>query len=242
MPNISQIEINNTTYHLVDAKTKDKIENFSEYYRWNTPPSTTNSQNFLNKEHGHIDFATGVGLVTGKETENCAYGLNLWSDTGNFRYDKYNFEDGTYATLGYIPLSNKATSYCYETTTDTALVTPKTNYGVNGLWLTRWGQIAVIRVRFTHPAISVPVEGRLSAGISLGTLNSAWRPLNTSYLHSFGDQAGQAWGYLTSGGDMVVTAFEATGVARTVAASTSSSPNTIDLCGTYIINMTNNYE
>lgn len=239
MSNINQIEINNTVYNIVDAKTKNKSNKLLEYYRKDVSAGLTGwVTNKVKNDHGTISFKNGVGLTT-KE----GYSLNLWGDTGNFRYDKYDFENETYTTLGYIPLQNVASRKSYQETTDTTLFTPASGYAINYLRLRRWGQIGEFSIRLTHTnSISVPAAGKLSSFLTLGTLASAWRPADIAYVHSYGDNAGPLWGYLHSNGSLVLTAAEATGAARTIAASTSSSPNYLDLNGVYIIAMTNQYE
>ena len=237
MADISQIEINGTVFNIEDAEIKDKVDQFTDYYNydkiWYNPFTD------LNHKHAHAAVGDSVQLCAMDE-ENSTIGrsLNIWGDTGNFRNDKLDFSTGTTTTLGYVPLSKYTTRKSYESSTSSSLFTPASGYKVDYLRLQRWGQVVQFSLRLTHTnAISVPANGNIS-NLTLGTLNSAnWRPTQTAYLHSYGDNAGQLWGYLTKEGTVVLTAAEGYGTTtRSISASLS-----IDLNSVYITPMTNNY-
>lgn len=237
MADVSQIEVNGTTYDIIDAVSTNDYNELNKYFRWK---SSTLIDEYIDMKNDPSNTArivlTGSTSLCIKDDNNI-YALNMWGDTGNIRYDKWNFNTETTTTLGYIPLNSNSTTNSYEYTNNTSLVTINTSgYSVGWVHLYRWGCIAKISISFNHPdiTITIPANGKLSSAAQIATLASAWRPAQMTYLHSYGDNFGQAWGYLNTNGIIALTAAEARGAQWT-------STGAFQLSGVYVLPMTSNY-
>lgn len=238
MADVNQIEVNGVVYDVYDAIAQNSISDFNDwcakYLTEHVSAQTTSSQ------HGRIALETSLSLGTGGWPSKPSYALNIWADTGNIRYDQYDHSTSTTTTLGYVPLSSYSTRNSYDyTTTTSSIISFSSGWTVDGnAYAIRWGNVVTIILPQKYSStISVPADGRLSSKIQIGTLTTEYRPNQTAYMHSWGDNAGQAWGYVDSTGKVYVTAFEGLGGStRTISANTR-----VTLCSTYILPVTNNF-
>lgn len=101
---------------------------------------------------------------------------------------------------------------------------------VTGVAARTWGKVCMLTINWTNVnEISVPASGNI-ANLVIGTLVEGLRPAISCAAISHGDNAGQCFYSVSSGGGIQLGAVEGTGSARTIAAGT-----TFNLHAVYII-------
>ena len=113
----------------------------------------------------------------------------------------------------------------------TPIITAGSDVTITGAKLVVWGMIAMLEVDWkNNNAITVPAYGNI-ANVSVGTIESKYRPASFTALHSHGDDAGAAWYSLRTDGVLALGAMEGYGSAsRTIAAGSM-----FKAFGTYIL-------
>lgn len=95
-----------------------------------------------------------------------------------------------------------------------------TNATISSASYRQYGKVAQIYIVWKNVnAISVPADGNVT-NLIVGTLVSGKQPGITSCAVSKGDNGGQAWYAVDTGGQIHLTACEGTGTSRTIAAGT----------------------
>lgn len=108
-------------------------------------------------------------------------------------------------------------------TTITSVITVNsTNATISSVNYKQWGKVASVKIAWTNKsAISVPASGNIT-NFDIGTIVSGKRPANDRVTWTTdGDNAGAAFGGISSGGVMNLGGCEGTGAARTIAAGST---------------------
>jgi hypothetical protein len=136
---------------------------------------------------------------------------NVWSESGLFN------------GIDLVP---------YTIDSVTPIITAGSDVTITGAKLAVWGMIAMLEVDWkNNNAITVPAYGNISPNVLVGTIESRYRPVSFTALHSHGDDAGAAWYTLRADGVLALGAMEGYGSAsRTIAAG-----STFKAFGTYIL-------
>lgn len=106
-----------------------------------------------------------------------------------------------------------------HTSTIANIITAATDITIIEAEVYTYGKLCQLRIRWKYGQDkNVPANGNIS-NITVGTLNSAFRPCMTMGAWSSGDQAGAAW-YNITGGVVALGACEGIGSSYTIAAGT----------------------
>lgn len=240
MPNISQIEIDNTTYGLCDTTARSLLYDISDALIWNgsdgyikgisgiSIPQGSSSpirgRLYTDPNDGGICFSTAA-----PENNSLSYIFSLFADTGSLRLDSYNHSTEERKILGYIPLTNSGTDNCVKVISNTSLITPTSNWTITACNIAQWGQIVQVSISAKNTsAISVTAATGNITNITIGTIAEKYRPKNFhAVLASTGDGIGPAWGYLTINGGIEIGAFEGRNASYTIAANSNIYLRTI---------------
>lgn len=108
------------------------------------------------------------------------------------------------------------------TTIASVITVNSTNATISSVNYKQWGKVASVKIKWTNKsAISVPASGNIT-NFDIGTIVSGKRPANDRVTWTTdGDNAGAAFGGISSGGVMNLGGCEGTGAARTIAASST---------------------
>lgn len=233
MSNISQIEINNTTYNLIDAVATNTIDRLQDYFCTTDPYLTPYSS-----DHARFFIGNSIALSTGKYDEDYPlYRINMWDDTGNIRNDKYDETTGELTRRGYIPLTKNPTKTCVSSVVGaSSVITAGSGITITGGGVQTWGQLVKMSLAFkSSSAINDPLGGNIS-NVTVGTIQEKYRPAIEQGLRSNGDAFGGAWGNIAPNGTIHLCALDGRNAAFSVAANT-----VIHLGGIWIAAMDNNF-
>lgn len=235
MPNISQIEINDTTYDLCDISSRNLTTEINNWFLYNDPHDSYGGHG-SNSDHATVVLNNIGDVMLNTGYQDVSYSLCLWGDTGNIRYDKCTPSTDSKTILGYVPISKSYTVSEVKSVAATSVITNGTGWKVTGGTVSRWGQIVHITAYFeTTASTSVTTSGNIN-NIVIGTLSSDYTPPTYVEMHSSGDEIGAAWGYITNTGAITIGAFEGLNATRTIA---SGAKLYISSC--YVSTMPNNY-
>ena len=132
------------------------------------------------------------------------------------------FRNAIGASSGIWPISLGGTGQSDITyvTTASQIIAMKSGYTLDSAYCVQWGKMIQFRIRWkASNDITIPANGNI-ANFIVGTIVSGKRPKINTAWHSHGDDAGQAWGYLDTNGNLIASAFEGTGTTRTITANT----------------------
>ena len=230
MADISQIEVNGTTYNIVDAAMKDYISELIEYYRL-----TSSNIDYSKLNHSVVILNNDVSFITAAENQP-NYIFRIEKNTKNIIVKEYYPDTGALKTKGYIPITKDATKNCVKSITS-GLVTASSGWAISVQKLCLWGQIAHFIMQASSNAdIVVSTSGDIT-NQTIGVMTAAYRPAVSMALRSKGDTGiNQAWGSIGTNGNIICSAVDGTGTKRTWSKNTA-----VQLGGTWICQMTNNF-
>lgn len=147
MANVSQIEVNGTTYTIRDAVLREKLSDASDWFICDGEPSygqdtgtLDNPASSISSEHARLYTEAYFGspcFATRIDNSDISYVFNIWGDTGNLRLDSYNHNTEERKILGYVPLSDHATNQGVQKISGTSLITPASGWSVNSCTIHR---------------------------------------------------------------------------------------------------------
>ena len=176
------------------------------------------------------DVLTGTSFVDGTNVDTVDYGYfnSILSTETRQKWDLISPNtdgnlDKIISYLGDSVTFHKVIATSSIITASSAATIVTANYA-------QYGHVAQLYIAWKNKkAISVPASGNIT-NVQVGTIYSGKRPAIPSAAHSYGDNAGAAWYYIGSDGNLQLGACEGTGKARTIAANSD-----FRLCTTYII-------
>lgn len=128
---------------------------------------------------------------------------------------------GTGATTAAAALANLGLTVQSSTTITDVITVNSGNAAITSVDYEQWGKIASLFIEWTNKNnISVPAGGNIN-DFTVGQLVSGKRPANEVHWQTEGDNAGPAWGYINTVGNLGIGACEGTGAARTIAAGST---------------------
>lgn len=251
MATISQINIDGSTYDILDTKLKNTIANFynSDTKSMNllstsTPAITVKSPVFYSSSDIPPNTITGTLIRYNDNTgQRRAYITHVSSTNGwqgmQLRTCKFNsnneliynpldlFIDSNGVDTVYVAFPDAWKSgfgFGTDITTNTIseIITPfSSGITFNFARYRERHGIALIELSFKFNTAISVPNHGNFTDINIGKLVEGKRPILATHARSNGDEAGQAWFHIDTAGKVILCAAEGTGTARTIAANTN---------------------
>lgn len=188
---------------------------------------TTGTNQFLETvahDEGGTWFGTFVQQLDASRRTRAGMVIRNMDNNGNWVQNGLNLyvaKDGTpTVSLDQPNAWCKALGYT-DTNNVSGVFTKESSVTIRWFRCTKWGNVVSASISwYTSQAISVPANGNIS-DFFIGTFAAGYRPPAEIHGTSSGDNAGAAWYYIGSSGQLQLGACEGTGSARTIAANTA---------------------